>query len=306
VMDDRAQRELRGWFTKHAANPRTEIEARIRNVTQIGFEAVMAHLKSNQLWTNSPEERETLDCIHVSGVRETIDSDNRHTFMRKNKIKDVIVQVSPDHPVRFAVAEEMPGSADESPVSQWRFKQRITFVHKGMFSFELTRVRAGTSEQAARSAPISHEIEIEFCGQSIKPMPNAQYLADSLVMKVRDVVSRLCKAADAPQQPAKRPRVAGSALSEGQQVLVSKGAAVALESAGHAVGAPFDGEMPAELAERVPWVLSHVEKDDAGSEHAYIMSLPCAIHTRSYPLFFFYGSVPVAAVVAKSQSSASS
>lgn len=88
---------------------------------------------------------------------------------------------------------------------------------------------------------------------------------------------------------------------------VKKGTAVRLESAGHEVPPPFGGEMPPEFAERVSWLLSHVEKDDAaGSQNAYIMSLPCAIHTRSYPLFFFYGSVPIGAVAARIVPSASS
>uniref|UniRef100_A0A7S0L938 mRNA 5'-phosphatase n=1 Tax=Coccolithus braarudii TaxID=221442 RepID=A0A7S0L938_9EUKA len=292
---------MHSWFMQYTTNPQIEIEARIRDVKQMGFEAVLAHLKSNTQWSNTPEMRETLDLVHVSGVRETRGTGTR-SFLRKNKINHVEFQGSPAHAVRIAVAEELPCGEDESPVQTYRFKRRITFVHKGMFAFELTQVRSGWSEQEARSSPIMHEIEIEFCGQKLRPSPNPQYLADSMLMKLKDLVNRLGKAAAGPalQPPGKRPKLADSAMQEGQPVSVKPGSAVALESAGHGQPPPFDGEMPTELASQMPWLLSHIEEGPKGAKLAFIMSLPMAIGRRSYPLFYFYGSVPVDEVSAKS------
>ena len=50
--------------------------------------------------------------------------------------------------------------------------------------------------------------------------------------------------------------------------------------------------MPAELAGQTRWVYSHTEP---GGE-AYIMSLPVAFGGKSYPLYFFCGTVPAAAL----------
>ena len=52
-----------------------------------------------------------------------------------------------------------------SEVSLWRLKRRTRFVHKGMFAFDLTRVKQGATQQLATDAEWQYEIEIEFCGQ---------------------------------------------------------------------------------------------------------------------------------------------
>lgn len=60
------------------------------------------------------------------------------------------------------------------------------------------------------------------------------------------------------------------------------------------IRAPLAGEMPAELAAQASWVYSH-----RADEKAWIMNLPMLIGGKSYPLFYFYGTVPESAVVAK-------
>eukprot|EP00965_Chrysotila_dentata_P070588 2333583-Pleurochrysis_carterae.AAC.5 len=98
---------------------------------------------------------------------------------------------------------------------------------------------------------------------------------------------------------AKRARTE-SGLKEGEQVRVQPEASVVLQPAGHSIPVPFDGEMPGELAATVPWILSHADKDADGASIAHIMSLPCAIGSKRYPLFFFYGSVPMKHLVTSS------
>ena len=56
----------------------------------------------------------------------------------------------------------------------------------------------------------------------------------------------------------------------------------------------YDGEMPAELAQRVDWLYSHKEPDG----RAYIMSKPTKGlgELEHFPLFYFCGTVPHDAV----------
>ena len=51
-----------------ADNPHIEIEARIKDVSQLGFDAVMKSLRSNRGWSNAPSEERTCDLLRASGV----------------------------------------------------------------------------------------------------------------------------------------------------------------------------------------------------------------------------------------------
>lgn len=162
-----SRERLRSWFGQHARNPRMEIESRVKDVTQAGFEAVLAHLQSHTGWSNRPAEVETMDKMHQSGVRETVDAvTKRRNFLRKGRVEDPLqVQPTQAHAVRFAVASENECAPDDSRVTTWRRKRRFSFIHKGMFAFDLTRVNQGTTEQLAFTSPVIHEIEIEFCAR---------------------------------------------------------------------------------------------------------------------------------------------
>jgi len=187
-FDSRARDQLHQWFSSHSRNPRMEIEARVKDVTQEGFDEVMAYLKKNKGWSNTPVEHETIDKMHRTGVRETVDvAAKQRSYMRKNRGDEpMLVPCSAAHAVRFAVSSEIDCQPDDTPVTTWRRKRRVSFVHKGMFAFELTRVNQGPNEQMAFTSPIQYEIELEFCGQKLGDrMPNAAYLTDSMLMKVR-------------------------------------------------------------------------------------------------------------------------
>jgi len=301
-MGDMGREQLVWWFEKYSRNPGVEIEARIKNVNRAGWEAVFKKLSSNKAWSNTPAERYTRDLIHSSGVRETVEVSTRsRSFMRKNRIVDPFdVQLSPSHTVRFAVASEDQCSEDDTPVHTWREKKRTTFVHKELFSFELTRVKQGGSAHEAQYGPEQFEIELEFCGQR-GSVHKKEYLAESMIMKVKDILRQLEEVAagggDAPAP--KRQRTTDDGLSEGQPVRLQPGTSVLLESAGPGLPAPFGGEMPAELAGKVSWAFSHVVPDNGGggAPQVHIMSLPCALDARRYPLFYFSGTVPKASMV---------
>ena len=76
-------------------------------------------------------------------------------------------------------------------------------------------------------------------------------------------------------------------------------AAVALEPSVPGAPPPFDGELPAELATTVTWVLAGVEPaaaDGGGAATAQVMNLPCAIGERRFPLYYLCGTVPLSAL----------
>ena len=85
--------KLLEWFTKYGANSTYEIEARVKDVSQLGFEAVLAKMKGNKGWSNTPAEEMTLDMMHASGVRETQPvriadgaANGASTFLRKTRV----------------------------------------------------------------------------------------------------------------------------------------------------------------------------------------------------------------------------
>ena len=102
-----------------------------------------------------------------------------------------------------------------------------------------------------------------------------------------DIMKQMSSAGE--QQPTSKRQRLADGLQEGQPVRLQAGVSVSLQPAGHMAPAPFGGEMPAELASNVPWLLSHLETLADGSCNAHIMSLPCAIDVRRYPLFYFFG-----------------
>ena len=188
-----ARERVLSWFKGNSDNPGIEVEARIKDVSQLGFETVLRNLASNKGWSNTPKERTTLDLIHASGVRETHDDAQKVSFMRKERHEQFNCECGTSgYEVRFAVAsetEERLGFQDTSEVSTWRYKQRIQFVHKGLFAFDLTKVKQGATQQLAKQAETTYEIEVEFCGQkeavAAKEQQKATYLTDSMLMKAR-------------------------------------------------------------------------------------------------------------------------
>ena len=188
-----ARERVLSWFKGNSDNPGIEVEARIKDVSQLGFETVLRNLASNKGWSNTPKERTTLDLIHASGVRETHDDAQKVSFMRKERHEQFNCECGTSgYEVRFAVASETEdrlGFQDTSEVSTWRYKQRIQFVHKGLFAFDLTKVKQGATQQLAKQAETTYEIEVEFCGQkeaiAAKEQQKATYLTDSMLMKAR-------------------------------------------------------------------------------------------------------------------------
>ncbi len=299
MFDASVNQTLCEWFHAHGTDKTVEAEARIKNVGAHQFNALLAHLthaKKNE-WAHKPEEETTVDLIHQSGVRESVHlATGARSYLRKSRMHDFTVEPVAGHPVRFTISSERECAADSSPVVQFRRKKRIRFVRKHMFSYELTTVNQGDDEQMARASPVQYEVELEFCGQKLSPFPKPQYLADSMLMKLSDCLMQVVQAASNPP-PALRSKAAPSGLEECMPTSLKPGTSVLLEPSGQTLAAPFGGEMPAELAARVPWLFSHVDKSDDGSQYAYLMNMPCSFGERAYPLYFLYGRVPLDCVV---------
>ena len=150
--------KLLQWFHKYGPDPNFEIEARIRDITEVGFNNIHRTLSSANTWSNRPMPEDTLDQIRATGVRETSGSQGS-TFLRKQKHEHMDVMTT-ERSVRFAVSSELKTGQDTSPIRTYRYKQRTTFEHKRAFKFELTRVKQGDSLDAARQSDLVHEIEV--------------------------------------------------------------------------------------------------------------------------------------------------
>lgn len=289
---------LEQWFSRYGQTEKFEIECRIKDVGEAGFERVLRTLQSSTAWSNHPVQRQvSLDMVHATKVRQTLtfDSSGRPsgapTFLRKVKQEEVKVETHSGHAVRFQVSSETETSAAPPPIDLYRHKERHTFVHKNLFKYELTRVKQGPTKQAADLAPLTFEIELEFCGQERPEAGQARYLADSMCMKVSDLLVELTRGASGgPGAGPKRQRAGGAEgdLLEGDEVELPEGTEVKLEPSGHGVEPRYGGEMPGELCR---WLFSHRESD--GRMH--LMSEPARIGTMHYPLFYFCGSVPAGA-----------
>ena len=302
-----ARDALISWFKQYGAKPEMEIEFRVQEVGEAGFEQLLSSLQSNRGWSNVPKPSVTLDRMHATGVRETIEMGPNGQplpkpaqYMRKVKGHDVPWTTPSGVPVKFAVASERESSADPSPVHLYRHKQRYSFVHKNLFKFELTRVKQGPTNESASRAETQFEVELEFCGQGeVGKGVSPEYLADSMLMKAADLVHQLVKvrggegAAGALPGASNRSSTADGPVQEGDEVVLAPGTEVALAESGHGAGARFDGEMPAELAASTGWIFSHRVPE---SGLAFVMSEPTQLVGQAYPLYYFCGTVPYAAV----------
>ena len=56
-----ARDALISWFKHYGANPQMEIEFRVQEVGEVGFEQLLTNLQSNRGWSNKPTPMVTLD-----------------------------------------------------------------------------------------------------------------------------------------------------------------------------------------------------------------------------------------------------
>lgn len=208
--------EVKGWFAEFGANPEFEIEARVkggyvggqRMVTKTAFDFVRSRLKSS---TCTVRRHRTLDvsygayrtthhlgpkCLRFhyptpcgdaaceAAAPTTIAKQRRH-------VRDVVLGVpGAQCDVRLSVQTERAVSPMAGAlVQKLRLKDRLSFLHKGVFSFDITLVRQGDELEEALKAPPTYEVELEFCGQRRFKGGKAERSAKSMLMKVFDLVA---------------------------------------------------------------------------------------------------------------------
>lgn len=185
--------KLHAWFSRYGGSAEVELEARVREVDEAKFEELLRKLRSNPHWSQKPVTVTSSDLVHASGVRETRGGPEGTSYLRKQKLETFdVFGTDSHHPVRLQASTERPAAADSTPLSIVRHKKRHTFVHKGLFKFELTEVKAGPSWETAIGEDSEYEVEVEYCGQQsfVQSQQHVSYLVDSFLGKARRARAR--------------------------------------------------------------------------------------------------------------------
>lgn len=187
---------LTRWFADFGANPRYEIEARVKDIEPVEYEAVLAKLQALRLPCKAAVTVDESD----STTRRTY---NRRTpleasFMQKRKVeRPVDVRVA-GVTVRFSLTEEAPVAPPPSfAPTLVRIKDRHTFACDESVVFDLTRVRSGATLGDAERAGEEVEVEAEWCGHagiaSATPAWWAANFQYKVLFAVRHVLLRRAK-----------------------------------------------------------------------------------------------------------------
>lgn len=152
------------------------------------------------------ENETTITFLFSNGVRGTQYRDQHSEFVRKRRISNWDVAFgggtsSPDRQccVRLSHNVEEPCDAPCEQVKWVRIRKRHSFYYRKVWRFDFTYVRQGATRTEATTAPLQHEIEIEYIGsesdapqrQSQESMRKkyAQYLVSSLLLKLHDMLA---------------------------------------------------------------------------------------------------------------------
>jgi hypothetical protein len=174
---------------------------RIKGVQASEFDRMLHRLSSSKSWSSHTTTCK-VDVSLPGEVRGSYEPGQPHTLacMSKRRIeRPVDLQALPPYGmhVRFSLSRETPVPSPSSDAAVQaavtsgfcRIKSRHTFVHKGQFAYELTRVQTGRGEAAAMRAPPEGEVEIEWCGQRVVAVDAEPHtLATSMLSKVADLV----------------------------------------------------------------------------------------------------------------------
>lgn len=181
---------LSAWFYGAMVDKRAgcEIEGKIGNYSSDGFQSVVlaalfnaqlarcqrsasASAEGTEFNVFERSERETtVTSLFANGVRGTQYSDQRSEFVRKRRISSFDLRFgSKNNPlsVRLSYNIETPCQAPCDKVQLVRLRQRESFYYKKTWRFDFTYVRQGSTRAEATSAPLQHEIELEFVGHEI-------------------------------------------------------------------------------------------------------------------------------------------
>ena len=215
---------LSQWLERYGADPRYELEARLRGIDGRVFDYMRRKLLQSRLhgappWREPPRTIHSADASFASGLRATTSFDGgggsvgATSFLYKLRGENADVSLQPTgEALRLACSTEEAGAPPgrgEAPAS-FRLKRRWRFDRKGMFLYELTEVQSGASLAEARAARPTHEVELEWIGRQealerLREPGGCARLVDMFVCKLLDLV--IMRRAGAAQQASTSPQV---------------------------------------------------------------------------------------------------
>ena len=196
---------LTEWFRLHGRDALLEIEGRLRGpLSQSEFNYILRRLGSFTGWAAPPAEATTVDVRYYSGLRATLPYDDSGAegsaaapppppppqFCAKQTLETADLSCGDGQSLRLALCAEDAAAAPRpgDAVDCYRVKARTRFALAGGLAFDLTRVRSGPTLAAARAAPPTHEVELEWCGQRRPDLPPPAALAQDFLFKMEDVL----------------------------------------------------------------------------------------------------------------------
>lgn len=284
---------LTDWFARYGGDPRREIEARVKDISQTEFNFICSRLSTNAFTQTLSK---TIDTNYVNRTRCTRTCDSEAgsaaappSYLRKEQLEraDVLGRA-----VRLSVSSETPapppGEYDSVEVVRW--KQRRSFAYKREFLYELTEVRSGFREGDLANAPLEYEVELEWSGQAraasrlAVDAGFAAHLAQSMASKVQDLLD-MCgearrRATAAPPMHSLVPAAAvllGGEARRAPQYLGTAVAAAGVIKDGTAAANPASAApLPAAASLLPPGSLQSRAPSTLSASDATLLALPAA------------------------------
>jgi hypothetical protein len=178
---------------KSVRNP--ELEIRLGKLSYNDFSSgvdkawFMFHLSRMEsvkdVWTNIPTWSQMEEFIFDDGVRVRRKPQGVSHFIRKASIKHYDIRLKDTHyDLRMMLKSESPAHLKCGKYNWVRFKERKSFIYKGMVMYDFTKVwEAKTIDRALCSVP-KYEIEIECINLSL----DREYIAKNLLVKCADLL----------------------------------------------------------------------------------------------------------------------
>lgn len=174
-----------------------EVEIRLGHIVSDRFRAcvspgdwnkVLNRLRTNSKWTRVECQRFT-DEYYADGCRKRIHADGV-SCCKKQRVRAIDLR-DERVDVRLCLSEETPFTlpCNGKPPSRRLFKTRHRFVHKDLWSFELTEVTHERPPDMDCETLVEYQIEIELL--QTRPTKGAKYAADYGALLVRDLMRML-------------------------------------------------------------------------------------------------------------------
>lgn len=161
----------------------------VAGVTHVQFDTILRRLQSNRKWTRV-NVSSFVDYMYEEGIRVRLYEDaGRQDICRKHKL-DVLDMPMKGSPLdlRICVSSEQP--YDRMPLSQKPSsvykKTRHSFVHKDMWSFDVTLVEAVRPESIDDDRTFLYHVELELIDP--KKAKSVKYMSEYIRLLSNDLL----------------------------------------------------------------------------------------------------------------------